>query len=207
METEDINTLLIKSPLLRKDFCMVKRLFDIIISLMVLLFIFPVAFVCIAIGMKILMPGPIFFKQKRSGRNGEVFYCYKFRSMDARNKADEYVDPDTNHIRFGNFLRKTSLDELPQFWNVLKGDMSVIGPRPHMIVHDQKYEKVIHNYTSRYMVKPGITGWAQVNGLRGQSDLESVQKRIDYDLWYIEHWSVWLDLGIMFRTVGVMAKH
>ena len=204
---ETIDTLLINSPLSRKDCCMVKRFFDIVIALMVLVFIFPIAFICIGTGMKICMPGPIFFKQKRTSRNGKIFYCYKFRSMDARNKADVYTDPDTNHIRFGNFLRKTSLDELPQFWNVLKGDMSVIGPRPHMIVHDQQYEKVIDNYALRYTVKPGITGWAQVNGYRGQSDLTSVQKRIDFDLWYIQHWSLWLDIEIMFRTVLVMVKH
>lgn len=192
---------------MRKYNYMLKRCFDIIIALLVLVVIFPVAFVCIGFLMKLCMPGPIFFKQKRSGRNGKVFYCYKFRSMDAHNKADEYVDPGTNRIKFGNFLRTSSLDELPQFWNVLKGDMSIIGPRPHMLVHDEEYEKVIQNYSLRYSVKPGITGWAQVNGLRGERDLKRVQKRIEYDLWYIQHWSVWLDLKIMYRTVGVMIKH
>lgn len=192
---------------MRKYNYMLKRCFDIIIALLVLVVIFPIAFVCIGLLMKLCMPGPIFFKQKRSGRNGKVFYCYKFRSMDAHNKADEYVDPGTNRIKFGNFLRTSSLDELPQFWNVLKGDMSIIGPRPHMLVHDEEYEKVIQNYSLRYTVKPGITGWAQVNGLRGERDLKRVQKRIEYDLWYIQHWSVWLDLKIMYRTVGVMIKH
>lgn len=192
---------------MRKYNYMLKRCFDIIIALLVLVVIFPMAFMCIGLLMKLCMPGPIFFKQKRSGRNGKVFYCYKFRSMDAHNKADEYVDPGTNRIKFGNFLRTSSLDELPQFWNVLKGDMSIIGPRPHMLVHDEEYEKVIQNYSLRYTVKPGITGWAQVNGLRGERDLKRVQKRIEYDLWYIQHWSVWLDLKIMYRTVGVMIKH
>lgn len=152
------------------------------------------------------MPGSVFFKQKRTGKNGKVFICYKFRTMDAKNHSDEFIDPQLNKYSLGNFLRTTSLDELPQFWNVLKGDMSIIGPRPHMLVHDEEYTSKIKEYPLRYAVKPGITGWAQVNGLRGERDIKRVKMRIEYDLWYIQHWSILLDLKIMFRTVGVMIK-
>jgi len=152
------------------------------------------------------MPGPVFFKQKRTGKNGHIFTCYKFRSMDARNSSDEFVDPKLNKYSLGNFLRTTSLDEIPQFWNVLKGDMSIIGPRPHMLVHDEEYMQAIPEYKLRYAVKPGITGWAQVNGLRGERDLKRVKMRVDYDLWYIKHWTITLDFKILLRTVGVMLK-
>ena len=111
-----------------------------------------------------------------------------------------------NKYSLGNFLRVTSLDELPQFWNVFKGDMSIIGPRPHMLVHDKEYMSEIATYSLRYAVKPGITGWAQVNGLRGERDIKRVKMRVDYDLWYIQHWSLGLDIKIMLRTIGVMIK-
>ena len=153
------------------------------------------------------MPGPVFFKQKRTGKNGVVFTCYKFRTMDAQNLSDKFVDPKLNKYSLGNFLRATSLDELPQFWNVLKGDMSIIGPRPHMLVHDEEYMGKIEEYSLRYIVKPGITGWAQVNGLRGERNIERVKMRVDYDLWYIQHWSMALDVKIMFRTIKVMIKN
>ena len=152
------------------------------------------------------MPGPIFFKQKRTGKNGAIFICYKFRTMDARNCSDEFVDPQLNKYSLGNFLRTTSIDELPQFWNVLKGDMSIIGPRPHMLVHDKEYTSKINKYPLRYTVKPGITGWAQVNGLRGERDIKKVEMRVDYDLWYIQNWSMTLDIKIMLRTIWVMIK-
>ena len=152
------------------------------------------------------MPGPIFFKQSRTGKNGKIFTCYKFRTMDARNRSDEFVDPQINKYSLGNFLRLSSLDELPQFWNVLKGDMSIIGPRPHMLVHDEEYMHKIEEYPLRYAVKPGITGWAQVNGLRGERNIERVKMRVDYDLWYIQHWSFGLDIKIMLKTIGVMIK-
>ena len=111
-----------------------------------------------------------------------------------------------NKYSLGNFLRTTSLDEIPQFWNVLKGDMSIIGPRPHMLVHDEEYMQAIPEYKLRYAIKPGITGWAQVNGLRGERDLKRVKMRVDYDLWYIKHWTITLDFKILLRTVGVMLK-
>ncbi|WP_278777776.1 sugar transferase [Bacteroides nordii] len=200
------HTLLNNSPLTRPSCRMIKRIFDIITALIVLILFFPWVYLIIACCIKIWMPGPIFFKQSRTGKNGKVFICYKFRTMDARNSSDEFVDPQINQYSLGNFLRMTSIDELPQFWNVLKGDMSIIGPRPHMLVHDEEYTSKIKEYSTRYAVKPGITGWAQVNGLRGERDIERVQMRVNYDLWYIQHWSLSLDIKIMFRTIGVMIK-
>ena len=203
METE---TLLNKAPLTRSSCRMIKRTFDIITALIVLILIFPWAYLIIACCIKIFMPGPIFFKQKITGKDGVIFTCYKFRTMDAKNNSDEFIDPQLNKYSLGNFLRSTSLDELPQLWNVLIGDMSIIGPRPHMLVHDEEYMSKIEEYSLRYAVKPGITGWAQVNGLRGERDIKRVKMRIDYDLWYIQHWSVALDMKIMFRTIKVMIK-
>lgn len=202
----NINILLNNAPLMRPTYKMIKRIFDIIVSTIFLVFIFPWAYIIIACCIKICMPGPIIFKQKRTGRDGKIFICYKFRTMDARNRSDEYVDPQMNKYSLGNFLRVTSLDELPQFWNVFKGDMSIIGPRPHMLVHDKEYMSEIETYSLRYAVKPGITGWAQVNGLRGERDIKRVKMRVDYDLWYIQHWSLGLDIKIMLRTIEVMIK-
>ena len=147
------------------------------------------------------MPGANMLKQKRTGINGKIFTCYKFRTMDARNDAEEYVEPSLNNLAWGNFLRTFNIDEIPQFWNVLKGDMSVVGPRPHMLVHDEEYMIAIPEYMERYKVKPGITGWAQVNGLRGERDLMRVKMRVDYDLWYIENWSLGMDFKIVLRTI------
>lgn len=203
METE---TLLNNAPLTRNSCRMIKRTFDIAAALMILVLIFPWAYIFIAFCIKIYMPGPVLFKQKRTGKNGKIFTCYKFRTMDAKNQSDEFIDPKINKYSFGNFLRMTSIDELPQFWNVLKGDMSIIGPRPHMLVHDKEYMDKIDTYLLRYTVRPGITGWAQVNGLRGERDIKRVRMRVDYDLWYIQHWSIGLDIKIMFRTIGVMIK-
>lgn len=186
---------------------MIKRTFDITTALIVMILFFPWIYLIIACCIKVWMPGPVFFKQNRTGKNGKIFTCYKFRTMDARNSSDEFIDPKINQYSLGNFLRMTSLDELPQFWNVLKGDMSIIGPRPHMLIHDEEYMKKIEEYPKRYAVKPGITGWAQVNGLRGERDIERVQMRVNYDLWYIQHWSLSLDIKIVFRTIGVMIKN
>ena len=202
----DTQVQLHNTPLIRSYNKMIKRTFDIVAALIVLVFIFPWTYLMIACCIKLYMPGPIFFKQKRTGRNGKVFICYKFRTMDAKNRSDEFIDPKMNKYSLGNFLRITSVDELPQFWNVLKGEMSIIGPRPHMLVHDEEYMSKINTYHLRYAVKPGITGWAQVNGLRGERDIERVQMRVNYDLWYIQHWSLSLDIKIMFRTIGVMIK-
>ena len=202
----NVHILLKDAHLMRPACKMVKRVFDIITALIILVFVFPWVYLIIACCIKVCMPGPVMFKQKRTGKDGKIFICYNFRTMDAKNRADEYVDPQMNKYSLGNFLRTTSLDELPQFWNVLKGDMSIIGPRPHMLVHDEEYISKIDIYPLRFAFKGGITGWAQVNGLRGERDIKRVKMRVEYDLWYIQHWSVLLDLKIMFRTVGVMIK-
>ena len=202
----DTHILLNNSPLTRNSCKMIKRTFDVIMALLILVLIFPWIYIIIGSCIKLWMPGPVFFKQKRTRINEKVFTCYKFRTMDAKNNSDEFVDPNKNRYSLGNFLRMTSIDELPQFWNVLKGDMSIIGPRPHMLVHDEEYINKIKEYPLRYAVKPGITGWAQVNGLRGERDIKRVKMRVEYDLWYIQHWSVALDIKIMLRTIGVMIK-
>lgn len=195
---------LIKASLNKTGYRIIKRIFDIVVAAVVLIFIFSWVSLIIACCIKIYMPGPIIFKQRRTGKNGRIFICYKFRTMSANNQADEYTDPLSNKYLLGNFLRRTSLDELPQFWNVIKGDMSIVGPRPHMLVHDEEYMQTIPNYGLRYIVTPGITGWAQVNGLRGENKFERVKMRVEFDLWYIQHWSVWLDIKIILRTIGVM---
>lgn len=203
-----MNDFIIKSnaPLLQVSNRLIKRTVDITVSTLVLVVIYPIIYIFVASGLKIFMPGPIMFKQKRTGKDGKIFVCNKFRSMDAKNRSDEYIDPNSNQYSFGNFLRKTCIDELPQFWNVFKGDMSIIGPRPHMLVHDQEYTEAISIYPLRYSVKPGITGWAQVNGLRGERNIERVKMRVEHDLWYIENWSLLLDLKIVYRTFSVIIK-
>jgi len=159
----------------------------------------------IAIAMKLTSPGPIIFKQRRYGLNGEVLYVWKFRSMtvceDGVN-VPQAKRGDTRITPLGAFLRRTSLDELPQFFNVLQGTMSIVGPRPHAIAHNEEYRRLIHGYMLRHKVKPGITGWAQVNGWRGETDtLEKMQKRVECDLQYIQEWSLWLDLKIVWMTI------
>ena len=155
------------------------------------------------------MPGRIFFLQKRTGIEGSTFICYKFRTMKPNGDADllQAYDGDPRITPFGKFLRDTSLDEMPQFWNVLKGDMSIVGPRPHMLLHTSEYEKLIPQYVQRLAVRPGITGWAQVNGLRGETEnIDKMRKRVEYDIWYIRNWSIGLDLKIIFRTIKVVWK-
>lgn len=181
----------------------IKRGFDIIFSGTFLIF-FPLILIPVAIAVKISSPGPIFFKQKRTGLRGKDFYCYKFRTMRVNDKSDELqaTKNDPRKTKVGEFLRKTNIDELPQFWNVFKGDMSVVGPRPHMIKHTEDYSKLIDTYMLRHLVKPGITGWAQVNGYRGETkELWQMEKRVQYDVWYIENWDFFLDLKIIYLTI------
>ena len=183
----------------------VKRLFDILFSFLFLVTLFPIIWVFVAIGTTISSPGPIFFKQKRTGYKGKPFTMYKFRSMKVNADADKVqaTADDPRKTRFGDFLRRTSIDELPQLFNVLKGDMSIIGPRPHMELHTEVYTKLVDEYLVRHMVKPGLTGWAQVNGCRGETKTtEAMAERVRYDIWYIEHWSVSLDFKIFFMTVA-----
>lgn len=191
-------------PLSRTENKVLKRAFDIVFSLLFLCTIFPIVFCVVAIITKITMPGPIFFKQKRNGLNDKEFYCIKFRSMKVNNEADskQATKDDPRKTRWGNIMRKTNIDELPQFINVLMGDMSIVGPRPHMLKHTEEYSKLINKYMVRHFVKPGITGWSQVTGYRGETkELKDMEGRVRGDIWYIEHWSFWLDMYIIYKTI------
>lgn len=182
---------------------MLKRIFDIMASLLFLCTLFPFLYIIIGMVIKADSPGPILFKQQRHGKDGRVFTCLKFRTMKLNEEADtlQATGHDGRITKFGNFLRKTSLDELPQFINVLKGDMSVIGPRPHMLHHTQMYSALIPGYMQRLAVKPGITGLAQVMGYRGETpEVADMARRIRLDLWYIGHQSFRLDGYIFVRT-------
>lgn len=186
-----------------------KRAFDILFSLTFLLTLFPILYIVLGIIIKTSSSGPIIFKQKRTGIYGKEFNCYKFRSMrmneDADEKQAEKDDPRTTAV--GQFLRRSNLDEIPQFYNVLNGDMSVVGPRPHMLKHTELYSSIIDKYMVRHLVKPGITGWAQVNGYRGETrTIEQMEGRVRLDVWYLENWSFLLDLKIIFVTVINMFK-
>ncbi len=187
----------------------IKRISDVVLSVFILLLIAPLM-VLIAIGIKLSSSGPVLFKQRRYGVDGKEIVVYKFRSMTVMEDGVQ-VDQATRHdpriTRFGAFLRKTSLDELPQFINVLQGHMSIVGPRPHAISHNEIYRNLIKGYMVRHKVKPGITGWAQINGFRGETDTEEkMQRRIDYDLDYLRNWSLFLDLLIIFKTIGVVIR-
>jgi len=155
--------------------------------------------------IKLTSKGPILYKQERHGWNGKTIKVYKFRSMSVVENNSEFVQATKNDSRItplGRFLRQSSLDELPQFINVLQGRMSVVGPRPHAVSMNHDYKEKVANYMQRHKVKPGITGWAQVNGFRGETDtLDKMEKRVEFDLFYIQNWSLWLDLKIIFLTV------
>ncbi|RHU30282.1 MULTISPECIES: undecaprenyl-phosphate glucose phosphotransferase [Parabacteroides] len=186
-----------------------KRSFDIVFSLGVLLTVYPVLYIIVGALIKITSPGPIFFKQKRTGLYGQEFECYKFRTMRVNSDADKLqaVKDDPRKTRVGDFLRRTNLDEFPQFINVLRGEMSVVGPRPHMLKHTEQYSALIDKYMVRHLVKPGVTGWAQVTGYRGETKtLEQMEGRVKRDVWYIENWSFFLDLKIIVVTVLNMSK-
>ncbi|HQT43294.1 MAG TPA: undecaprenyl-phosphate glucose phosphotransferase [Halothiobacillus sp.] len=183
----------------------VKGIEDRVLALLIMLIISPLLLL-IAVGVKLSSKGPVFFRQKRLGWGGQTFTIYKFRSMRQHEaSAGEVVQASRGDPRltwFGGFLRRTSLDELPQFINVLQGRMSIVGPRPHAVEHNEAYKALVDGYMLRHKVKPGITGWAQVNGWRGETDtLEKMQKRVEYDLYYIEHWSLGFDLKIIFLTL------
>ncbi len=198
-----------KSPLDKPVNKIFKRFFDIIFSLIVLVGIMSWLYPILAILIKLESKGPVFFKQKRNGVNYHLFECYKFRSMYQNNEANtRQVSKNDNRItRIGKFLRKTSVDEMPQFINVLKGDMSVVGPRPHMVKENERFMRRVDKFMSRHYVKPGITGLAQVKGYRGEVKTdEDIINRIKYDLYYIENWSFWLDLKIIVFTVLKIAK-
>lgn len=183
----------------------VKRLEDLVIGSVICLLISPIC-LTIALAIKLTSSGPVLFKQYRTGVNGKSFKVYKFRSMKIHQETSGVITQatkgDSRVTPIGNFLRRTSLDELPQFFNVLQGRMSIVGPRPHALAHNEYYKDLVESYMRRHKVKPGITGWAQVNGLRGETDtLDKMEQRVRYDLWYIDNWSLWLDLEIIFLTV------
>ncbi|WP_186310636.1 undecaprenyl-phosphate glucose phosphotransferase [Paraburkholderia sp. BCC1886] len=182
-----------------------KEIFDRVFAACALLALAPV-FIGIAIAVKLSSRGPVFFTQKRKGADGRIFRIYKFRSMRPhaveRGVIRQATRGDPRITRVGAFLRRTSLDELPQFINVLRGDMSVVGPRPHAIEHDELYQKVVNGYIHRYRIKPGITGWAQINGFRGETDqIEKMQGRVEHDLYYLRNWSFGLDMRIVMATI------
>jgi Undecaprenyl-phosphate glucose phosphotransferase len=187
----------------------VKRLFDCIFALLVIVFVFIWLFPIIALLIVLESNGPVFFIQTRSGRYNKPFKCYKFRSMVVNNDSNEKqaTRNDRRVTKVGAFLRKTSLDELPQFFNVLIGNMSVVGPRPHMLKHTSEYAELIDQFMVRHFVKPGITGWAQIKGLRGETKtVEAMLDRVEADVWYLENWSFLLDLKIIFLTIRNAVK-
>lgn len=190
-------------PLKHTSNRLLKRSFDLVFSTVALI-CSPIVFIPVAIAIKLSSPGPVFFKQKRTGYLGREFECYKFRTMKVNKESDtrQASKNDPRKTRVGDFLRRTSLDELPQFINVWLGDMSIVGPRPHMLSHTEQYSALIDKYMVRHYIKPGITGWAQINGFRGQTEeLWQMEERVRHDVWYIEHWSFFLDVKIMVRTV------
>lgn len=188
---------------------MIKRTSDIVLSILILILISPIMLM-IALCIMYSSPGAIIFQQRRYGLNGEQILVSKFRSMTVCEDGDTIQQAQKNDSRItpiGAFLRKTSLDELPQFFNVLQGRMSIVGPRPHAVAHNELYRSMIRGYMVRHKVKPGITGWAQVNGWRGETDtLDKMKNRIHYDLAYLQNWSLVLDLYIIFKTISVVIK-
>jgi putative colanic acid biosynthesis UDP-glucose lipid carrier transferase len=181
-----------------------KHFFDVVFSLFVILTVLSWLTPILGLLIKLESRGPVFFKQRRNGLNYKEFYCYKFRSMRLNSEADlEQVQKNDPRVtKFGKILRKFSLDELPQFFNVILGDMSVVGPRPHMVSHTEMYAKSVDKFMVRHFIKPGITGLAQINGCRGEVETEKdIVNRVKFDIFYIENWSILLDLRIIYKTV------
>ena len=182
----------------------VKRAEDILLASIITFLISPILLM-VAIGVKLSGPGPIIFKQMRYGLDGAAIKVWKFRSMnstDTGNVVKQATKNDPRVTKFGAFIRKTSLDELPQFINVIQGRMSIVGPRPHAVAHNEEYRQIVDKYMLRHKVKPGITGLAQISGYRGETDtIEKMEKRVEYDLKYIQNWSLSLDLKIIFMTI------
>jgi Undecaprenyl-phosphate glucose phosphotransferase len=193
-----------QEPLENKANEMTKRVFDLLFASFVMVFLLSWLIPIIAVIIKLESKGPVFFKQLRSGKDNKAFFCYKFRSMTVNADSDnrQASKGDMRITKVGAFLRKTSIDELPQFFNVLKGEMSIVGPRPHMLKHTEDYSQLIDNYMVRQFLTPGITGWAQVNGYRGETkELAAMSNRVNADIWYLENWSFLLDIRIVFLTV------
>jgi putative colanic acid biosynthesis UDP-glucose lipid carrier transferase len=196
---------LLESPFVGVN-AMTKRISDLVLATLILGVIWPVL-LAVAIAVKLESPGPVIFRQRRNGLDGQEIIVWKFRSMSVTENGAT-VTQATRHdpriTKVGAFIRRTSLDELPQFINVLQGRMSIVGPRPHAVAHNEQYRNLIRAYMIRHKVKPGITGLAQVNGYRGETDvIEKMAGRVEYDIEYLRRWSLWLDLKIIARTVGV----
>jgi putative colanic acid biosynthesis UDP-glucose lipid carrier transferase len=186
-----------------------KRVLDVVVSFIVIIFILSWLIPLIALLIKLESKGPVFFSQDRTGRKDKPFKCFKFRSMCNNNmfETKQATINDARVTRIGSFMRKTSLDEFPQFFNVFIGNMSLVGPRPHMIQHTSNFSKVVDHYMVRQFLKPGITGWAQINSFRGEirTNLQ-LQMRVTSDLWYLENWTIWLDIRIIFLTAYQVFK-
>jgi Undecaprenyl-phosphate glucose phosphotransferase len=197
-----------RAPLTRFELA-AKRCFDLTLAIAGLLMLLPLMLVT-ALLIKLDSRGPVFFLQKRNGFNGQAFDIFKFRTMHVLEDGPDVKQATRNDprvTRLGHWLRRSSIDELPQLFNVIRGEMSLVGPRPHAISHDSEYEKLIANYAFRHHVKPGLTGWAQVNGSRGETrQVEQMERRVEHDLWYINNWSPWLDLKIVLQTVFVALR-
>lgn len=186
-----------------------KRSFDVLFSLFAIIFLLSWMIPLLALLIKLNSKGPVFFVQLRSGKDNKEFKCFKLRTLKVNADADsiQVTRDDARFTKLGKFLRKTNLDELPQFFNVLLGNMSVVGPRPHMLKHTEDYSRLMDEYMIRQFVKPGVTGWAQVNGFRGEiKKEEQLRKRIEHDIWYLENWSLWLDFRIIFLTLYITIK-
>jgi len=200
-------------PMNQIHFRFLKRLGDIVFSIFVFVFVFSWLFPIVALLIKMDSQGDVFYIQERWGKDNKHFKFFKFRTMSidshlvVKGKFQQTTKNDSRITKTGAFLRNTSIDELPQFFNVLMGNMSIIGPRPHAVPHNEESLRLIHNYSVRHWVKPGITGWAQVNGLRGETkDFDLMRKRVEFDIWYIENWSAWLDIKIFSMTVYDIVK-
>jgi putative colanic acid biosynthesis UDP-glucose lipid carrier transferase len=195
------------TPLSKTTTAAAKRFFDLFFSSLFLIVIFPFVYLIVGIVIKLSSPGPVLFVQKRIGRQGKIFSCYKFRSMLVNPDTHQAIANDPRTTRIGRFLRRTNLDELPQFINVFKGDMSVVGPRPHPLWLDDWYAPVIGDYMLRYTIKPGITGWAQINGCRGETKrTEDMERRVARDLWYMKNWTFGMDISIILKTIISMVR-
>jgi putative colanic acid biosynthesis UDP-glucose lipid carrier transferase len=186
-----------------------KRVFDILFSSIIIVFVLSWLLPILALIIKLDSEGPVLFIQMRSGKNNRPFRCIKLRSLTINRDADtlQVSRNDTRITKVGRFLRRSSLDELPQFFNVFFGNMSIVGSRPHMLKHTEEYSKMEDTYMLRHLLKPGVTGWAQINGHRGEiKHKEQLTKRIQHDIWYIENWNIWLDIKIVFATISLTFK-
>lgn len=196
-----------EEPLANPTNKLIKRIFDLIVSGLFLITIFPFVYIFVGIMIKIKSPGPIFFKQDRTGIDGKIFKCFKFRTMKVNDDADKVqaTENDPRKYPFGDFMRRTNIDELPQFINVFRGEMSIVGPRPHMLKHTEEYSRIINKFMVRHLAKPGITGLAQVSGFRGETRyIDQMEGRVKMDIEYIENWTFFLDLKIILKTVTNM---